>query len=299
MKRVRRDGPSSWDECGSHSSHLPPWITTLKSKTRGGVLYLIGTSHVEKSEGRIQEAIEILKPRMVMLELCKKRKHVLSSDSKSRQFASPSSYCGTCRNMCQMSLSGHGGVALLAFLLSQFLQKGAEATNRKPGQEFREAAVEARKQRASLILGDRDFTITMQRMWAMLSTLDRLALCWLLFLVTFVMRNGKNPVSPDKSIRLLGRRFPGLRNALVNERDDYMAHVLRYFVDQGNPVVAVVGEAHVAGICNSWEKDIDVQKLLWVPQRSRCADLAFLSSIITAVVIFAAILARIFSLLLF
>jgi len=139
----------------------------------------------------------------------------------------------------------------------------------------------------------------MQRMWAMLSTLDRLALCWLLFLVTFVMRNGKNPVSPDKSIRLLGRRFPGLRNALVNERDDYMAHVLRYFVDQGNPVVAVVGEAHVAGICSSWEKDIDVQKLLWVPQRSRCADLAFLSSIITAVVIFAAILARIFSLLLF
>ena len=54
---------------------------------------------------------------------------------------------------------------------------------------------------------------------------------------------------------------------LLSERDAYMAHVLRYFVDQGETVVAVVGDAHVEGICNRWGQDVDVKKLLEVPQR--------------------------------
>jgi len=94
-------------------------------------------------------------------------------------------------------------------------------------------------------------------------------LCFELFLgAYFGIRWTGRVRTADESFLRLGSRFPAIIRPLIRERDQYMAHVLRYFVDQGECVVAVVGQAHVKGICEQWEKNINVRRLLDVPQSS-------------------------------
>mmetsp|Transcript_12759 Transcript_12759/g.26051 ORF Transcript_12759/g.26051 Transcript_12759/m.26051 type:complete len:232 (+) Transcript_12759:245-940(+) len=202
-----------------------------------------------------------------MLELCKKRKHLLDSERAGPHRGG--NCCAACMNICQLSLTGNGSVALLGYLMSQYLRRVGRESNTTPGKEFRAAAKEARRQRASLILGDRDFTITLMRIWARLGSLERIALCWKLFYGAYLDLgfNYYRKLSTEDSIGLMGEQFPGLLEPLVSERDAYMAHVLRYFVDQGETIVAVVGGAHVKGIQKKWKDNIDVQKLLTVPER--------------------------------
>eukprot|EP00954_Amorphochlora_amoebiformis_P009681 753488-Amorphochlora_amoeboformis.AAC.1 len=190
-------------------------------------------------------AIRTVKPKFVMLELCKKRKQMLancgSSYSRSRDNG-----CTVCQSLCQLSLSGNVSVAILGFLLSRFMQRVGDDLKTTSGLEFKAAAREARKQRASLILGDRDFTLFLG--------------------AYFGIRWTGRVRTADESFLRLGSRFPAIIRPLIRERDQYMAHVLRYFVDQGECVVAVVGQAHVKGICEQWEKNINVRRLLDVPQ---------------------------------
>mmetsp|Transcript_8563 Transcript_8563/g.16834 ORF Transcript_8563/g.16834 Transcript_8563/m.16834 type:complete len:243 (-) Transcript_8563:332-1060(-) len=229
---------------------------------------MVGTNHVAgyRAEARVQEAIRELKPKLVMLELCKKRKHLLDPEKKGPH--RDGNCCAACMNICQLSLTGNGSVALLGYLMSRYLRRVGQASNTTPGKEFRAAAKEARRQRASLILGDRDFTITLMRIWARLGVFERIALCWKLFYGAYLHLDFHyhRRLSTEDSIRLMGKQFPGILGPLVSERDAYMAHVLRFFVDQGETIVAVVGDAHVKGIQKKWKDNIDVQKLLTVPQ---------------------------------
>lgn len=253
----------------SSADELPSWVTVLKSPRRGGgVLYMVGTTHVsEKSARRVQQAIRQIKPKLVMLELCKKRKHILESDRKGRDSRHPGGCFAASSEILRLSLSGQGSVALLGYLLSRFSARVAHRMNTVPGHEFRVAAAEARRQRASLILGDRDFAVTVRRMWGAMSWFESLKLCLQLFYLAFLCtsQDGWTRLTTAELIREMGKHFPSIMKAMVHERDSYMAHVLRHFVDQGETVVAVVGKAHVSGICQRWKDNVDVQQLLSVP----------------------------------
>mmetsp|Transcript_2041 Transcript_2041/g.2917 ORF Transcript_2041/g.2917 Transcript_2041/m.2917 type:complete len:280 (+) Transcript_2041:37-876(+) len=272
--------PSAGKSMGG-GSRLPSWIVSLKSpKPYGGMLYMVGTSHVSKvSQMRVRQAINMIKPGLVMLELCKKRKNMLKAGT-------PKSCCSLCRNLTQVALSGHMGLAVFGYLLSKLMQRAAEEVGVHPGEDLKVAADEARRHRASLILGDRDFLVTVRRMWCSLTPYEQMCLCAELYYTTYVSSRWSSLTDSKYFNKWLGKRYPSLVKPLITERDAYMAHVLRYFVDQGKTVVAVVGEAHVQGICEQWEKETDVQKLLHVPSNSQIGAIRLVCALVIVLCLF-------------
>jgi hypothetical protein len=71
------------------------------------------------------------------------------------------------------------------------------------------------------------------------------------------------------AIRELGRDFPSLVRPLLEERDEFMVHVLRRLAGRGAAVVAVVGAGHLPGIREKWEMVIDAEALCAPPPPRR------------------------------
>jgi pheromone shutdown protein TraB len=71
------------------------------------------------------------------------------------------------------------------------------------------------------------------------------------------------------AIRELGRDFPSLVRPLLEERDEFMVHVLRRLAGHSAAVVAVVGAGHLPGIREKWEMVIDAEALSAAPPPRR------------------------------
>ena len=199
-------------------------------------------------------AIELLHPDAVVLELCRFRAPLLNDPP------------------APDTLPPWARLALRRRLLPTLLAS-ADDHPIAAGAEFRAAAKAAEQVRATLVLGDRPLRHTLSRAWHSLNLRDRFVLAAALARAALA----GNPVGHvaderlkeaiesgldadgvvDKYIRLLGERFPGLRRTLVEERDLYMAWVLKRSraVSGKKCVVGVVGRAHVDGIVRALEED--------------------------------------------
>ncbi|CDF34315.1 unnamed protein product [Chondrus crispus] len=240
------------------STDYKPPPPSARSQLEPELIALVAVSHHPSpsnlSPAYATAAIQRLHPDAVVLELCRFRAPLLN-DPPATDTLPPWARLTLRRRLLGTLLASADDDAIAA------------------GAEFRAAAKAAEQVRATLVLGDRPLQHTLSRAWDSLNLRDRFVLAAALARAALAgntvghvadeklketIESGLDADGVvDKYVRLLGERFPGLRRTLVEERDLYMAWVLKRSraVSGKKCVVGVVGRAHVDGIVRALEED--------------------------------------------
>ncbi len=214
-----------------------------------GSVRLVGTAHVsEQSVREVEETIEEERPDVVAVEL---------DDQRFRQMQ------GETPDDIDPSELLRGSVALqfLAYWVLSYVQaRMGERFDIEPGADMKAGVEAAGRVGAGVALVDRDIQVTIQRFWSKLSVFEKLRMFWQLVLAAVGVGGAEEEMEefhPDdmtdtdvvSAMMEEFRQFsPTGAEALIDERDAYIAHNLVELREQGYRVVAVVGAGHKAGI---------------------------------------------------
>lgn len=213
-----------------------------------GSVRLVGTAHVSAdSVAEVERVIEEEKPDAVAVEL---------DEGRYRQMKG-----GTPDEIAPADLlQGSMALQFLAYwLLSYVQQRMGERFDIDPGADMLAAVEKAEAVGSEVALVDRDIQVTIQRFWARMGFFEKLRLVGQLLLAVLGVGGGKEveEVSMEELtdadvISAMMEEFrqfsPTGAEALINERDAYLAHNIVNLREQGKHVVAVVGAGHKAGI---------------------------------------------------
>ncbi|AGK61814.1 pheromone shutdown-related protein TraB [Archaeoglobus sulfaticallidus PM70-1] len=205
-------------------------------------IILVGTAHVsKKSIEQVKETILSEKPDAVAIELDEKRFFALVH-KKAQEIS-----------IVDVIKRGETHLLLFQLLLSYFQRKVGEKYGVTPGEEMLKAIEVAKEVGADILLIDRDISITFKRFWSSLSFIEKVKL----FVSLIVSLFHKEEIEVDELLKediitAMVSEFekisPNAVNALIKERDTYMAGKLLQFSKRYNKIVAVVGAGHVNGI---------------------------------------------------
>ena len=220
----------------------------MTSGTHVGSIKLIGTSHVSKdSVDLVTRTIENDLPDVVAVELDTIRYKQLCDDLPDE--LAPNKF-----------LNNKAIFQFLAYwLLSTIQKKIGKHFGVTPGADMKAAIDVARENQINLALVDRDIQITINRFWNSISLLQKIKLVWELIssitsLNSFFTSNEYDPSAMEDTDIVTAmitefRKFsPRGAQALIDERDAYIAHQLLKIASVETNIVAVVGAGHVSGI---------------------------------------------------
>lgn len=245
----------------------------VREVERDGVHYtLLGTAHVSRASAEaVSRMVEQGGYDRIAVELCESRKQALTR---------PDSLFDL--DLFQVIRQGRAGLMLAQLALGGYQRRLAEQFGIEPGAEMLAAIRGAERARLPLALVDRDVGVTMKRASRALGWWQR-----------WVMLNGlvaglftREEVTEQDIERLkqgdlltsvfteFAAEAPALYEALIAERDRYMAAELRRQSRPGERVLAVVGAGHLAGLAERLAGDAEapdtvVEELSAVPQRSK------------------------------
>jgi pheromone shutdown-related protein TraB len=217
-----------------------------------GTVRVVGTAHVSAdSVEEVRDTIEAERPDVVAVELDESRYRQMQGEVA--EDLEPSDL-----------LQGNTVFQFIAYWMLSYVQaRMGERFDIEPGADM-EAAIEAAEGVGSEVaLVDRDIQTTIQRFWARMTLFEKLRMVWELCLA---MVGVGDPDDEEIDIEDLTdgdvvtammeefRQFsPGGAEALIDERDAFIAHKLVALRKAGHDVVAVVGAGHRAGIENYLE----------------------------------------------
>ena len=218
------------------------------SRPGKGSITLVGTAHVSRqSVEDVERTIEEVEPDIVAVELDQGRYRQLRGEAPEDLTASD-------------LLEGNTVFQLLAYWLLSYVQmRLGERFDIEPGAEMRAAIDTAEERGMGVALVDRDIQTTIQRFWSRMRFREKLHLFGGLTLgmIGFGLGDDVEEVHPDDltdtdvvtaMIDEFRRFSPGGAEALIDERDAYIAHHLIALREQGYSVVGVIGAGHRAGI---------------------------------------------------
>jgi pheromone shutdown-related protein TraB len=216
-------------------------------REREGSVRLLGTAHVSAdSVAEVEETIEAERPDVVAVELDEGRYRQLKGELPDDLDAGD-------------LLRGNTVFQFLAYWMLSYVQtRLGERFDIEPGADMRAAVETAESLGLGVALVDREIQTTMQRFWARMTLLEKLKLVGGLFLGIFgIGGSDEEPIDMEEltdadvvtAMMAEFRRFsPGGAEALIDERDAYIAHKLLALRDEGHDVLAVVGAGHREGI---------------------------------------------------
>ena len=234
-----------------------PDVVVLRT-ARNKQIVIVGTAHVSaESVALVRKVIRDVRPSTVMVELDKPRALTLMRKARARRTEG--------NTVTPTTTAGETGPGIPSFYRS------LEKMGFESGEEFVAAIEEASRLNASVLLGDRDIQITMQRLKEADAEVARLRRMGALPTVD-AARNRSLPngrfdsettrdqvqqmtrelLQPDnvRAMReYMKEQAPPIYDVLIAERDTYMAHALRDA--SGDSVVGVVGLAHLDGIADA------------------------------------------------
>lgn len=240
-------------------SQIEPNVDLIKLS--GKEIYLIGTAHISQSSVELAERIiRQIQPDSVAVELC---------DSRYESLKDPERWKKT--DIFSVIKSGKTYLLLAQLLLSGFQRKLGSQFQVKPGAEMIKAAQVAQEVQSQITLADRDIKTTLKRSWSSLGFLTMAKLFASMIEQMFSreeikaeeIERLKSSDALEELMREFSDKLPGVRTALIDERDLYLAHKIKNSV--GQKVVAVVGAGHVPGIKKSISQDIDIAALEVIP----------------------------------
>ncbi|MDY6780322.1 MAG: TraB/GumN family protein, partial [Halobacteria archaeon] len=216
--------------------------------TGTGEVILVGTAHVsQKSAEKVRDTVEETEPDVVAVELDENRYKSIKGEEKTEDL-SP-------RDL----LEGNKPFEFLVYWLLSYLQtKIGDEFGIEPGADMKAAIEIAEEGNIPVALVDRDIRVTVQRLWSKMSFIEKLKFVGALVLGLAGIGVDDEEIDMDElaeggdMVEVLIDEFrefsPRGAEALIDERDAYIAHKLLDLRDQGLTVVAVVGAGHERGI---------------------------------------------------
>ncbi|MDL5360532.1 TraB/GumN family protein [Halalkalicoccus sp. NIPERK01] len=212
----------------------------------GGSVRLVGTAHISTdSVAEVEETIERERPDVVAVELDEGRYRQLQGELPDDLDAGD-------------LLRGNTVFQFLAYWMLSYVQtRLGERFDIEPGADMRAAVETAQSLGLGVALVDREIQTTIQRFWARMTLVEKLKLVGGLFLGMFGYGSGEEEIDVEEltdadvvtAMMAEFRRFsPGGAEALIDERDAYIAHKLLALRNEGHDVIAVVGAGHREGI---------------------------------------------------
>ena len=226
---------------------------------------LLGTAHVSKES--VQQARQLIleeKPDTVCVELCPSRYQSIRQKERWQE-----------TDIVKIIKEKKSFLLLSNLMLASFQKRIAKKLDIKPGQEMITAVETAEEVDAAIHLADRDIRTTLSRTWRAMGLWSKIKLLFQLVLSLGEVEEIKEEdiekmMNKDVLETLLdevGKSLPGLKNILIDERDQYLAEKIR--TAPGQKIVAVVGAGHIPGIKKYWEAEIDIRVLEQLPPKSR------------------------------
>jgi pheromone shutdown-related protein TraB len=226
-------------------------------------ILLVGTAHVSRESAElVRDLILEERPDRVCVELDAARYEALSQPRRWEAL-----------DLREVTRKRQLAPLLANLVLAAYQKKLGGALGVVPGAELVEAARAAESLGIPVVLCDRDVRITLRRVWASLSLWKKSMLLSTLAaslldkpeLDEETLRRLREQDVLSELMRELGEALPGLKTALIDERDVFLA---RKILDAGGErVVAVVGAGHVAGIRRELEarRPVDLDELSRIP----------------------------------
>jgi len=232
-------------------------------------IILIGTAHVSKESAElVSETILQEEPETVCVELCESRFQSIRQKDRWRDM-----------NIIKVIKEKKAFLLLSNLLLASFQKKLANKFDIKPGQEMIQAIESGERVNAGIHLADRDIRVTLSRAWRIMGLWEKAKLMFQLMMsageVDDISEDDIEKMKQEDVLQSIladvEKSHPVLRNILIDERDQYLAHKIK--TAPGNKIVAVVGAGHLPGIKRYWEREIDLDSLLVLPPKSLLSTL--------------------------
>lgn len=214
---------------------------------RDGVRYtLLGTAHVSKaSVDAVRAAIDTGTYDTIAVELDAQRLQAMTDPDALARL-----------DLVKVLREGKAALFAANLGLAAYQRRLAEQLGIEPGAELKAAAVEARSRGLSLQLIDRDVGLTFKRALAKLGFWKRAKVGAGIFAGLFADEEvGEEDIEKLKQGDMMEASFsefadetPELYEAIINERDRYMAAKLREIPSGAREVLAVVGAGHLQGL---------------------------------------------------
>jgi len=241
---------------------LPSSVTRVTQD--GRTIWVVGTAHLsEHSVQDVRQTVSALRPETIAVELCQARYKALTDPQAWRRM-----------DIFRILREKKAILLLTQLVLSAVYRRLGDQLNLQPGAEMIEAIHLAERTGARLVLIDRDIQVTFRRVWGYLGFWSR---CKLLgHMIASCLQTEQLDQKTIEQLRSqdtleaimadFAARFPQVKQRLIDERDLYMAQMLRR--TEGSNVVAVVGAGHVQGIVQNLDRDYPIEELERVPPRS-------------------------------
>jgi len=222
---------------------LTPEITYKKEFM--AEIKLVGTAHVSaKSIDEVRAAIEEFQPGLVAVELDQGRYKAMT-----RQAKDP-----TVEDVLEVK---NFNQLLVQWLLSYLQRKIGMDIGVEPGAEMKAAIEEAERHGIPVEMVDRDIRVTLTRFWQSLGFIGKIKMFYALVLSIAEVDNVEavdiEKLKEEDVMDVVMDEFrkfsPNGANALIDERDAYLAHnLIRLKQEKEGKILAVVGAGHVQGI---------------------------------------------------
>ena len=221
----------------------------IRRLQRDGVQYtVIGTAHVSRaSADAVRELAASGQFDVIAVELCQARYDALTAERK-----------WTDLDLYRILREGKAGLVMANLALSAYQRRIADQFGIEPGAEMRAAAVAAKEYDLPLQLVDRDLALTLRRSYASVPWYKRLYLMTGLAVGMVSSEEiDEEAIEKLKEGDILESTFtefaehsPQLYEALISERDRYMAARLREenAGATGSRVLVVIGAGHMEGL---------------------------------------------------
>ncbi|MCE5337548.1 MAG: TraB/GumN family protein [Methanomicrobiaceae archaeon] len=206
-------------------------------------IHLVGTAHVsQKSVEDVRSAIEEFQPDIVGVELDRGRYVALT-----QEVPEPS--------VTDILKGGNFGRILVQWVLTYIQQRIGAETGVKPGSEMLAAIEEAEAHQRPVAFIDRDIRITLSRFWGKMGIWEKIKLIGALIYSLVSVEGQEIDVDEFTNQDVVSaameefRKFsPQGAQALIDERDAYLAHQILMLGNRYERVLAVVGAGHIQGV---------------------------------------------------
>lgn len=244
-------------------SEIAPNVDRIEFE--GRTFYLIGTAHVSKQSAELVESsIREYKPDVVCVELCEPRLQALRNPESWRE-----------TDIFHIIKTGKAYVLFSQLILSSFQRRLAKKFGIEPGEEMRRALKVADELGCEIAVVDREIRITLKRAWAQAGFWSLTKVICSLIASVFVDSGDVSEAEIEQlkegdALSAMMAEFseflPGVKSALIDERDRYMA--TKILQTKGNTVLAVLGAGHIPGMKQVFGSDIDLKALEVIPPKS-------------------------------
>ena len=241
----------------------------------GDEIILVGTAHVSQdSVDEVRTVIDEEQPDHICLELDKGR---YESKTKEQSYAN--------MNLTKVFKEGKTFLVLANTALASFQKKMGNQTGSAPGEEIIGASRIAEEKGIPYSFCDREIATTLKRAWAKSNLWNKAKLIGTLLSSAF----DKEEFTPEQLEELkksdtlqelmneLSKELPGAKEALIDERDRYLA--TNIMKAPGHKKVAVIGAGHANGIIKTMEKlekrelSTDLTEISKVPKPSKAGKI--------------------------